>query len=270
MSNEQSAAAGVSEDLQTSSEGSQPSTDKASASPEEKKAYALEKRFGKLTGDKKKVEAEAAKEREARKAAESKAAELEDKLASITAPKAPDPDLEFNDPGEFERQSNAFKAHEKSQIESSAIQKAKAEIKQEMEADEAIEKLNQQEEEFNRQAADHITKGQAVGLTEEDLVVSASLLNQAGTPQDVQSFLFQDEQGPQIMDYLSNNPKELDAMLELAPIAQTAYIERNIRAKAVSTKPTVSGAPPPLLNISGGGMKEESDINKLCPGAVFK
>ena len=72
------------------------------------------------------------------------------------------------------------------------------------------------------------------------------------------------------MDFLANNPKELEALTELPALNQAAHIERVIRAQAISNKPTVTGAPDPLLSINGGGMRETEDFEKLCPGAEFK
>jgi len=253
-----------------SAEGSQPSTDKATASPEEKKAYALDKRFGKLTGDIKTRDSQLAERDKSLESMTGKMSEMQATIDGLTAPKPADPNLEFDNPEEFKRQEQAFNAHELTKVESTAIQKAKAEFRQELATEREQEQLKTAQAEFAQQADSHIKKGAAIGLTEEDMVVSARVLADSGVPHDVQSFLFNDEEGPQIMDFLANNPKELEAMTELPAISQAAYIERVIRVNAVSTKPTVTGAPNPLMNIQGGGMREQDDFEKKYPGAVFK
>lgn len=268
MSNEQNASVSGSEDLPTTVvEGSQPSTDKASASPEEKKAYALDKRFSKLTGDIKSRDAQLADKDKSLESMTGQMSDMKAKLDSLTAPKPADPNLEFDNPDEFKRQTEAFNAHNLTNVRNEAIQAAKAEFREDLKLERQQEELNKQTEVFNQQASDHIKKGQAIGLTEEDLITSASVLAQAGVPNEVQSFLFNDPEGPQIMDFLANNPKELDAMIGLDAISQASYIERTVRVNAVSTKPTVTGAPQPLMNISGGGMQEQDEFEKLCPGA---
>jgi hypothetical protein len=271
MSNEQNAAVSGSEDLPTTVvEGSQPSTDKASASPEEKKAYALDKRFGKLTSDIKSRDAQLAERDKSLESMTGQMSEMKAKIDSLTAPKPASSDLEFDNPEEFKRQNDAFNAHELTQVRNEAIQAAKVEFRQDLKLEREQEELTKQQAAFEQQANDHIKKGAAIGLTEEDMVTSARVLAQSGVPSEVQSFLFDDAEGPQIMDFLANNPKELAAMIEMPAIQQASYIERTIRVNAVSTKPTVTGAPQPLMNISGGGMQELDDFEKLCPGAEFK
>lgn len=259
------------EGLQNTSQGeSQPVTDKANASSEQKKAYAFDKQFGELNGKIKKRDAQIAEKDKTLETMNGKMSELEAQVANLTAPKAPNAELEFDNPDEFKRQTDAFNAHAITKLETGAIEKAKVEFRQELATEREQEKLRKNQEEFAEQGNNHIKKGEAIGLTEEDMVVSANLLDNAGVPNEVQSFLFNDPEGPQIMDFLANNPKELEAMIELPTLNQAAYIERVIRVNAVSTKPTVTNAPNPLINIQGGGMREQDEFEKKYPGAVFK
>ena len=268
MSDVNNAPVAVSEDLPTSTEVTQ--TDKHSADPEQKKAYAFDKQFGELNRKIKKGDAKLEESGKALESANSEVSQLKAKLAEFTVPKEPDANLEFDNPDEFNRQKEAVRTHQLTQIKEDAVLEAEARINKRLNTERDQEQLRKKEETFNQQASDHIKKGQAIGLSEEDLITSASVLAQAGVPNEVQSFLFNDPEGPQIMDFLANNPKELEAMIGLDAISQASYIERSVRANAVSTKPTVTGAPDPLLNISGGGMQELDDFDKLCPGAEFK
>lgn len=270
MSDEQKAAVTTSEEGSTQLEGSQPSTDKQNASPEEKQSFALNKRFSELTGKIKDSNAETAREREARQVAEQKAKDLEDKLAEVTAPQMPPEDLQFENPEEYNRQVQAFDDHRLGKVRNDAVEQAKAELKQEREDERKLEAQKKQRQEFLDQSKEFVTKGEGVGLTEKDLLVSADLLQNAGVSNDIQSFLFADPQGPQIMDFLANNPQQLEAMLELNPVQQSAFIERNIRAEAITAKPTVSGAPDPIINLHGGGVKEQDDFDKSFPEAKIR
>jgi len=254
----------------TSQDESQPSTDKANASPEQKKAYALDKRFSKLTGDIKSRDTALANKDKDLEVSASKNAELEARIAELSAPKAPNADLELDNPDEFKRQNDVFNAHTITKGQNAAVERAKVELRQEIAAERKQEQLNVETEKFNQKADAHIKKGEAIGLSEEDMIVSANVLANVGVSNDVQDFIFDDPEGPQIADFLANNPKELEAMVELSTTGQISHIERVVRAQAVSNKPTVSGAPNPLLNIKGGGMQEQDDFDKLCPGAEFK
>ena len=124
MSNEQIAPVVVSEDLPTSTEGSQPSTDKASASPEEKKAYALDKRFGKLTSDIKSRDAQLADRDKSLESMTGQMSEMQAKIDGLTAPKPASSELEFDNPEEFKRQNDAYNAHELTKVRTEAIQAA--------------------------------------------------------------------------------------------------------------------------------------------------
>ena len=271
MSNEQNAAVSGSEDLPTTVvEGSQPSTDKASASPEEKKAYALDKRFGKLTSDIKSRDAQLADRDKSLESMTGQMSEMQAKIDGLTAPKPASSELEFDNPEEFKRQNDAFNAHELTQVRNEAIQAAKVEFRNDLKLEREQEELSKKQAVFEQQANDHIKKGMAIGLTEQDMITSASVLAQSGVPSEIQSFLFDDSEGPQIMDFLANNPKELEAMIGLDAVSQASYIERTVRVNAVSTKPTVTGAPQPLMNISGGGMQEQDDFDIACPGAKIR
>ena len=266
--NEELIGAVVSESVQTKpEEGSPPSTDKHNASPDEKKSFALDKRFSKLTGDVKDSNARADKEREGRETAEKRASEAEEKIALLSAPKAPNETLQLDNPEEFDRQLKIFNDHQLGTVHTNAVKVAETNILSRMEADKKLEDQRKQRDEFQKKSNDFVKTGEGVGLKEEELTQIATYLHDSGMPSEIQSFLFDDSEGPQIMDFLANNPEDLGKMLEMNPIQQSAFIEKSIRANAVSAKPTVSGAPVPLINPQGGGAQELDDFDKACPGA---
>ena len=248
-------------------EGSQPSTDKHTASPDEKKSFAIEKRIGKLTGVIKDSETKLAQKDEELQGATGKVSELEAEVARLTAPKEPDVDLQLDNPEEFNRQQKIFDEHKLGVVHTNAVKVAESNILKKLDADKKLEDQRKQRDEFQKKSNDFVKTGEGVGLKEEELTQIATYLHDSGMPSEIQSFLFDDSEGPQIMDFLANNPEDLGKMLEMNPIQQSAFIEKSIRANAVSAKPTVSGAPDPLLIIQGGGAQELDDFDKACPGA---
>lgn len=230
----------------------------------------LGERFSKLTGDLKAKDATIAELEETRSRERQELEEARKKLAELEAPKAPDPDLEFTDPEAYEAQKATFHEYEKQQERERIKQEVKADLASEIEQEQNAEKLEKEKAKLVAKVDNFVKRGEAVGLSEEKLEESAIALTEAGIPGDVQNLLLEDEDGAQIVDFLSDNPEQLEAMSKLSAIEQVKFIEKSVRAPATLNKPTVSGAPDPIINISGGGAREESEFEKSCPGAVFK
>lgn len=243
---------------------------KENATPEQKKEYALKKKAEKNLARNAANKAKIAELEEKSKAEAARVAELQEKLDAATAPKAPNSDLELDDPEEFNRQASAFNEHQLAQQRKSLREEVRADIQKEAEANALAESQRAAEAELIGKVENFVVKGEAVGLNEEALEIAATVLNDAGVPSDIQTFLLDDENGPQIVSHLASNAEDLEMMSKLSPLSQVKFIENTVRAKALLNKPTVSGAPEPLLNIGGGGAREQSDFDKLCPGAVFK
>jgi DNA-nicking Smr family endonuclease len=243
---------------------------KENATPEQKKEYALNKKAEKNLARNAANQAKIAELEEKSKAQQAREAELQEKLEAATAPKAPSSDLELDDPEEFSRQQSAHNEYLNSQHRKQLKAELRADIQKETQAEAQAEVARQAEAELIGKVESFVVKGEAVGLSEDALEGAAIALNDAGITSDIQAFLLDDESGPQIVDFLASSSKDLAMMAKLSPLAQVKFIENTVRSKALLNKPNVSGAPEPLLNIGGGGAKEQDEFESLCPGAVFK
>ena len=72
-----------------------------------------------------------------------------------------------------------------------------------------------------------------------------------------------------MVEYLSDNPAEMHEILLLDPVSAGIRIANEIKPKALSQTPKVSGAPDPIPEVKGGGYVEVDDFDKKYPGAVI-
>ncbi len=243
---------------------------KDNATPEQKKEYALEKKKAKNLARNAENQARLAEQDKTLKANASKMAELEAKLEAANAPKAPNIDLELDDPEEYSRQSEAYRAHEKMLERREIVKEIRAEDKKQNEDNALADRQRVAREELISKVDNFLIKGESVGLSEDALEGAVKVLNEASVNSDIQNFLLDDENGPQIVEHLATNADDLEVMNKLSPMAQVKFIENTVRAKALLNKPTTSGAPSPLLDIGGGGAQEKDDFDTLYPNAEFK
>lgn len=97
-------------------------------------------------------------------------------------------------------------------------------------------------------------RAKKVGVTSDELQVAGSTVAQFGIDQQLVDFILEDEQGPLITKYLSQNLQELSSLTEMSPAMAAAKIATDIRTKAVSLKKKVNAAPDPLETPHGAGV----------------
>lgn len=107
------------------------------------------------------------------------------------------------------------------------------------------------------------------GVNLEKLAVAEQTLKQNGLGNELGSYLLSDPNGAKIVEYLSDNPAEMHEVLKLDPVSAGIRIATEIKAKALSQTPKVSGAPDPIPDVSGGGYVEVDEFSKKYPGAVI-
>ena len=108
------------------------------------------------------------------------------------------------------------------------------------------------------------------GVDFDKLLVAEQTLKQNGLGNELGSFLMNDVNGAKIVEYLSDNPAEMHEILALDPVSAGIRIANEIKPKALSQTPKVSGAPDPIPDVHGnGGYVEVDDFDKKYPGAVI-
>ena len=107
------------------------------------------------------------------------------------------------------------------------------------------------------------------GVSLDKLTLAEQTLNQNGLSLELGNYLLSDPNGAKIVEYLSDNPAEMHEVLKLDPVSAGIRIATEVKAKALSQTPKVSGAPDPIPEVTGGGYVAVDDFDKKYPGAVI-
>ena len=105
------------------------------------------------------------------------------------------------------------------------------------------------------------------GVNFDKLALAEQALKQNGLSDQLGQFLLNDPNGAKLVEYLNDNPAEMHEVLKLDPVSAGIRIANEIKPKALSQTPRVSGAPDPIPNVNGGGYVKVDDFSKQYPGA---
>jgi hypothetical protein len=107
------------------------------------------------------------------------------------------------------------------------------------------------------------------GVDFDKLAIAEQTLKQNGLSNELGNYLLSDPNGAKIVEYLNDNPAEMHEVLKLDPVSAGIRIATEVKAKALSQTPKVSGAPDPIPEVTGGGYVAVDDFDKKYPGAVI-
>ncbi|MDB4302188.1 hypothetical protein N9924_01335 [bacterium] len=107
------------------------------------------------------------------------------------------------------------------------------------------------------------------GVDFDKLAVAEQTLKQNGLSDQLGQFLLNDPNGAKVVEYLNDNPAEMHEVLKLDPVSAGIRIANEIKPKALSQTPKVSGAPEPIPDVKGGGYVAVDDFDKKYPGATI-
>ncbi len=105
------------------------------------------------------------------------------------------------------------------------------------------------------------------GVNFDKLAMAEQTLKQNGLSDQLGQFLLNDPNGAKLVEYLNDNPAEMHEVLKLDPVSAGIRIANEIKPKALSRTPKVSGAPDPIPEVKGGGYIAVDDFDKKYPGA---
>ncbi len=80
-----------------------------------------------------------------------------------------------------------------------------------------------------------------------------------GISENFQDVLLEDPDGPLFVQYLADNPVELEEMNGMSVLQLVNHLNGDIRAKASLLKPKTSTAPDPPITLKGGGAPEQKE-----------
>lgn len=103
----------------------------------------------------------------------------------------------------------------------------------------------------------------ALGVDIPAVKVAADKIIEHGISEGLTDFILEDPDGPLMVQYLDQNPTELDAMNKMSSLALFNHINSTVRAKAALLKPKTSNAPnPPIVPDGSGAPEVEADWEK--------
>ena len=234
----------------------------ASEEQHESKSNGVQNRINDLTAKRYKEERRANE-------AEAKLAEYEANQANQT----PSPQIEQTLtapvlPEDIYDEEAMRKYHEDSQVynASTAERFAKSQFESQQQASKQQEANAKHQVNLDKYAANATRDG----VDFDKLLVAERTLKQAGLGNELGSYLMNDNNGAKIVEYLNDNPAEMHEILALDPVSAGIRIATEIKPKALSQTPKVSGAPDPIPEVKGaGGYVDTDDFSKKYPGAVI-
>ena len=107
-----------------------------------------------------------------------------------------------------------------------------------------------------------------LGLNPIEVKQAAETLLDYGLSDTLQDIVLEDSDGPLFVQYLANNPLELESLNGMSALQMVKVLDSDIRQKASLLKPKTSRAPDPPETLTGGGVTELED--PLLKGARFE
>jgi hypothetical protein len=129
------------------------------------------------------------------------------------------------------------------------------------------ERLMREQEALNEKVATYSQRAVQLGISNEELQAAGNAVASFGISDDVVNYILDDDLGPAITKYLSQNVTELDAIRAMTPAQAAVRIATHVRDKAAALKPKVNAAPDPVEQPAKAGVAPKARGPK---GAIFE
>jgi small-conductance mechanosensitive channel len=205
--------------------------------------------------------------REVERQAEALQRQLEDVQARLPkqerpqVPEAPDP-FAISDE-EYRRQLS----QRDEAVSKAAAYDAQQQYLQQQQYQLAEQARQKQQEVLNSKIENYASRATKMGIKPEELQVAGATVSNFGIQDELVSFIIEDDHGPLITKYLSQNLTELDNLRSMSPIQAAIRITNEIKPKAVALKRKVNQAPDPVDTPQGAGISPKPKGPK---GATFE
>ena len=193
--------------------------------------------------------------REARRESEDLRRQLEETKARIpqqVAPQVPDlPDpYDDNYEEQVRKRDDAIRASVNFEAQANA---------RKQQAEQAQQAANHNAQvEHNKKVSSYADRAKTLGLTSEELTAAGSTVNNFGINPQVTSAIIEDDQGPLITKYLSENPMAIESLNTANPI-MLGQVYNDIRTKASALGNKQRNAPNPVETLKGSGIPVKDD-----------
>ena len=166
-----------------------------------------------------------------------------------TVPELPDPFVASDE--EYKR-----KLREREQaLISAAAYDAQQQMLQQQQQQLAQEAARKQQEALVEKVQTYAERAKTLGVKAEELQAAGSIVGQFGIDDSLVQYILEDDHGPLITKYLSQNVTELDNLRHMHPTMAAVRIATQIKQKAAALKPKVTNAPDPLRKPQPSGVQ---------------
>lgn len=157
-----------------------------------------------------------------------------------SVPALPDPFAVTDE--EYRRQ---IQAREQALISAAAFDAQQRAIEQQRQLAEQQAQQKQQEI-LTEKVQSYSERAKSLGMRAEELQSAGAIVGQFGMDDSLVEFILEDDHGPLITKYLSQNVQELDALRYMHPTQAAVRIATTIKTKAAALKPRLTNVPPPI------------------------
>jgi len=106
------------------------------------------------------------------------------------------------------------------------------------------------------------------GLNQAEIKKAADTMIDYGISDVFQDVLLEDVDGPLMVQYLADNPIEVERLNGMSALSMINHLNTEVRPKASLLKPKTSDAPDPPQTITGGGAKET--VHPALSGVTYR
>ena len=157
--------------------------------------------------------------------------------------------------------------HREQALIAAAAYDAQPQMLQQQQMQMAQEAAKKQQEVLVEKIQSYAQRAKTLGVKAEELQQAGSIVGQFGIDDSLVSYILEDDHGPLIPKYLSQNVTELDNLRHMHPTLAAVRIATQIKAKAVALKPKLTNAPDPLRKPQPTGVQAKPKGPK---GATFE
>jgi len=157
--------------------------------------------------------------------------------------------------------------HREQALISAAAYDARMQMLQNQQAQIAQEAAQKQQEVLVEKVQSYAQRAKTLGVKAEELQAAGSIVGQFGIEDSLVQYILEDDHGPLITKYLSQNIGLLDNLRQMHPTKAAVMIATEIKSKAAALKPKFTNAPDPIRRPQPSGVQVKPKGPK---GATFE
>jgi hypothetical protein len=157
--------------------------------------------------------------------------------------------------------------HREQALISAAAYDARMQMLQNQQAQIAHQAAQKQQEVLVEKVQSYAQRAKTLGVKAEELQAAGSIVGQFGIEDSLVQYILEDDHGPLITKYLSQNIGLLDNLRNMHPTRAAVMIATEIKSKAAALKPKFTNAPDPIRRPQPSGVQVKPKGPK---GATFE